>query len=358
MKGGNNYIENTTVPNFLKNNKIKLGMDEDDTKPAPIMNNNKQMNSNEQNTKEKIQFLFPNLTPEDVTNVLQRSEYNIEKAIILIKELKDQQNKLNTLANPMAQEKQEMEEKRRKNRGIIKRNYISTFPTNTNNKQITSIYPQNHNNINNINANNQIHLQNASNNINNNSNYNININRNQNLMIHGQHGNQINIDINNNNQRNGDRSINNNINNNNGTLEQDRTDLINKQINFLLIQFGKMTNISELKRLLKDIGFPEQKEEGNENENKQLEEILKEKLKNNAEERLSIVTKYKKHESLINSIRQKEEKIDELTSSLGNLIESESEMKMREENYRNELIEYYKNCRNNNNIFNNPEEGY
>ena len=355
MKGGNNYMENTTVPNFLKNNKIKLGMDEEDNKLAPTMNNNKQMNNNEQNTKEKIQFLFPNLTPEDVTNVLQRSEYNIEKAVILIKELKDQQNKLNTLANPMVQE---MEEKRRKNRGIIKRNYISTFPTNTNNKQATSMYPQNHNNINNINTNNHIHLQNTSNNNNNNSNYNININRNENMMIHGQQGNQINIDINNNIQRNGDRSINNNINNNNGTLEQDRTDLINKQINFLLIQFGKMTDISELKRLLKDIGFPERKEEGNENEHKQLEEILKEKLKNNAEERSSIVSKYKRHESLLNSIKQKEEKIDELTSSLGNLIESESEMKMREENYRSELMEYYKNCRNNNNNFNNPEEGY
>ena len=52
------------------------------------------------------------------------------------------------------------------------------------------------------------------------------------------------------------------------------------------------------------------------------------------------------------------EKIDELTSSLANLIDAESEQKMREEEYKNELQQIANNLYNDNNNFNNPREGY
>ena len=42
---------------------------------------------------------------------------------------------------------------------------------------------------------------------------------------------------------------------------------------------------------------------------------------------------------------------------MGNLIDAESEQKMREEEYKNELIEYMKYLKENNNFYN-PEEGY
>ena len=92
MEEDNKYMENQPIPQYLKINKMKLGFHEEGNKPAIMINNTKDMINNEQNTKERMQFLFPNLPPEDITKVLERSEYNIEKAIILIKEIKNQQN--------------------------------------------------------------------------------------------------------------------------------------------------------------------------------------------------------------------------------------------------------------------------
>ena len=150
-------------------------------------------------------------------------------------------------------------------------------------------------------------------------------------------------------------------NNNNDSMDENRKNLINAQINFLLGKFSKMNDISELKKLLKEIGFPEKKEnkdeKENENNNNKLEEELKEKIEDNKEERKFIINQYKKHNAICEIIKQREDKIDELTSTLGNLIDAESEQKMREEEYKNELMEYVKSLSENNN-FNFPREGY
>ena len=357
MEGDIKYMENPPIPQYLKINKMKLGFHEEGNKPAIMINNNKDMINNEQNTKERMQFLFPNLPPEDITKVLERSEYNIEKAIILIKEIKKQQNN-----------SEEMEEKRKKMRGIVKRTYITSIQKkendnndniNSNNKPNLITDTQNvnaSNNINSSNINNQIRLNNtlSNNSINiNNSNYNNNLSRPESTMNPILEENNLNN--NNNGQRNEEISRNNEINNNN-SIDGDRTNLINVQINFLLNQFSKMTDISQLRKLLIEIGFPVKKEEDN-NKSK-LEEMLKEKIKNNIEERKFIVNQYNKHNAMVKLIKQKEEKIDELTSSLANLIDAESEQKMREEEYKNELEQIANNLYNDNNNFNNPREGY
>jgi len=354
MEANNKYMENT-IPNFFKNKKIKLS-GEENTKPININNSIKDSDDNDQNTKkERMQFLFPNLPKEDINNVLERSEYNIAKAITLIKELRNQQKKLNTLENPM---KHEMAQKRRKFRGIGKRNYITctqkkqntnenkinnninTNPHNNDkqNEQIT--YTQNNinNNINTENKNNNINninLSNSSNNntINTNNNSNINIIQENNNINHAQS-----INLNDNNKQGNNLSHSSN-NNNTNTLDEKRTKLINKQIDYLLSQFVKMTDISELKKLLTEIGFPVSKEEKN---YENLEEILKEKIKSNTEEKQFIINQYNKHNDIVEKIKQKEEKIDELTCSLANLIEAESDQKIREEKYRSELMEYAK----------------
>ena len=128
-------------------------------------------------------------------------------------------------------------------------------------------------------------------------------------------------------------------------------------IEFLFKLFKKQNSLDNLiKKLLIEIGFPVKKEENN--EKSKLEEMLKEKIKNNIEERKFIVNQYNKHNVVVKLIKQKEEKIDELTSSLANLIDAESEQKMREEEYKNELKQIANNLYNDNNNFNNPREGY
>ena len=93
MESSNKSMENSFVPQFIKNNKMKVG-GEENNKPIILNNNIDDINNNNtQNTKERIHFLFPNLPPEDINNVLERAEYNIEKAITLIKEIKEQKNK-------------------------------------------------------------------------------------------------------------------------------------------------------------------------------------------------------------------------------------------------------------------------
>ena len=153
-----------------------------------------------------------------------------------------------------------------------------------------------------------------------------------------------------------------NEDNNNIILDEAKRNKINQQINYLLDKFSKMNDISQLKNLLKEIGFPEKEEnkdkDKDENEKNKLIEIIKQKIENNDKERKFIISQYTKYSGISKLIKQKEEKIDELTSSLGNLIEKESEQKMREEDYKNELKEYSNLYNNNNNNFNNPREGY
>ena len=383
MEAKNAIMENNTVPQFLKNNKLKIGGEENN--PIVISNNIKDESNKEQNTKERMQFLFPQLPPEEINKVLERSEYNIEKAISLIRELK-QQKKLNTLENPI---KIENSKKRRKFKGIYKRNYISciqkkqTDYQNNNNNASTQKLPanpqnnlntinNNNNNINNTNnTNNEIrNLPNSNDNVNANANSintnninninSINTISNSNNNNANIHKNNSNTNININNAGDGDGDVNTGNNNErsnethskNKSFDEKRTDLIKRQIDFLVKEFSKMNDISQLKKLLTEIGFPVTKEE---KKIENLEEILKEKIKSNQEEKHFIVNQYRKHNAICQKIKEKEEKIDELTCSLANLIEAESDQKIREEKYRNELMEY---ARSQNDNFYNPTEDY
>ena len=375
MEAKNAIMDNNAIPQFLKNNKLKIGGEENN--PIVVNNNIKDESNKEQNTKEKMQFLFPNLPPEEINKVLERTEYNIEKAISLIKELK-QQKKLNTLENPI---KNENSKKRRKFRGIYKRNYISciqkkrtVYQNNTDNASTQRLPANPQNNLNtinnnNTNINNTINTINSNNEIRNipnanaNSNTNINTINNNNInsinIISNSNNNNANIHENNISANNAGsvNTINNNersneTHSNNKSLDEKRTDLIKRQIDFLVKEFSKMNDISQLKKLLTEIGFPVTKDE---KKIENLEEILQEKIKSNQEEKQFIVNQYKKHNAICQRIKEKEEKIDELTCSLANLIEAESDQKIREEKYRNELMAY---ARNKNNNFYNPTEDY
>ena len=372
MEAKNAIMDNNAIPQFLKNNKLKIGGEENN--PIVVNNNIKDESNKEQNTKEKMQFLFPNLPPEEINKVLERTEYNIEKAISLIKELK-QQKKLNTLENPI---KNENSKKRRKFRGIYKRNYISciqkkrtVYQNNTDNSSTQRLPANPQNNLNtinnnNTNINNTINSNNEIRNIPNanaNSNTNINTINNNNInsinIISNSNNNNANIHESNISANNAGsvNTINNNernneTNSNNKSLDERRTNLIKRQIDFLVKEFSKMNDISQLKKLLTEIGFPVTKDE---KKIENLEEILQEKIKSNQEEKQFIVNQYKKHNAICQRIKEKEEKIDELTCSLANLIEAESDQKIREEKYRNELMAY---ARNKNNNFYNPTEDY
>ena len=363
MESNKTIMENMTIPQFLKNNKLKIGGEENN----PIVNNNniKDESNKEQNTKEKMQFLFPNLPPEEINKVLERTEFNIEKATELIRELK-QQAKLNTLENPI---KNQNIQKRRKFKGIYKRNYISCIQkkqTRNENKSDNSstqrLAPNPQNNLNTIN-NNDTNIINANQaNRDNNENSNLSnansintINNNNTINNSNNIINENNHETNENNVERSNTDNSNEINNeahSNKSLDERRTNLIKRQIDFLVKEFSKMNDISQLKKLLTEIGFPVSK---NEKKIENLEEILKEKIKSNQEEKQFIINQYKKHNAICQKIKEKEEKIDELTCSLANLIEAESDQKIREEKYRNELMEY---ARNKNDNFYNPTEDY
>ena len=352
---------------------------EEENKPITLENNINEVNNNPENTKTRMQYLFPTIPKEDINSVLERTGYNIEKAVILIKEIKDQQNKVNSLE--------------KKNEKIVpKRNYNSVIEKESKIEKTVDIKPDSnkiHNNNIIINSSNNINFTNIdkSNNVNhinipntkaksNNENLNV-INKNNINIISTSQENKINpmpetnLNSNNNNiieKTEDSNNINNvenkeeNEDNNNIILDEAKRNKINKQIKYLLDKFSKMNDISQLKNLLKEIGFPEKEEnkdkDKDENEKNKLIEIIKQKIENNDKERKFIISQYTKYSGISKLIKQKEEKIDELTSSLGNLIEKESEQKMREEDYKNELKEYSNLYNNNNNNFNNPREGY
>ena len=140
-------------------------------------------------------------------------------------------------------------------------------------------------------------------------------------------------------------------------LPEEKKDLINRQIDFLLDKFSKMKDISELKALLTEIGFPTEKEEINKNQinNDEIRKKLDEKLKANQDKRNTIVALYKKYEKTCEEIKQKEEKIEELNNTYVNLLGIETDQKIRKEYYENELQDN-ENCFNNN-YLNGPKEG-
>jgi len=296
--------ENFKMPYFFKMNKIKIGGEEND---KLFQSNQNQIKTNE-NKRERVQFLFPDLSQQDVKQVLERAEYNIEKTIELLKLLKQEQRR-NETKNDLIPKYP---------RKIKKRNYLEL-------NQKTQEKQEDNKEINNININNkeedikQIESNSISHNDNNKSDNNNDI-------------------------------INKIINN----INEEKKNLINAQINVLLNKFAKMQDISELKKLLIEIGFPLIKPDP---ENYvELQKKLDEKVKQNESKKNAIINLYNQYTKTCEQIKKKQDINEELSNTLGNLIEVEAEQKIRKEIYENELKEY-ENIDNNNNFFNGPKEG-
>ena len=305
--------EKDTIPNFFIFFKMKLGGEENKKLfvANPKLNNSQ---NKEINTTERFKFLFPDLSQQDMKTVLERAEYNIEKSIELLKEIKQEKNK--NLAPRLGKKAK-------------KRTYLESI------QKIPDQPEEKNRNINN--------------------NINIGNNQEQNNNEKEPKNNDINININNN-------SINNNNENNNSqliaNLDEEKKNLINEQMNYLLNKFSKMKDKSELKNLLTEIGFPliKQDPEKERIKNSELEKQLQEKLKTNDTQRKTIINLYNKYKETSEQIKQKEKKIEELSDTLVNLIDVETEQKLRKERLENELKEY-ENIENDNNFFNGPKEG-
>ena len=298
--------EKDTIPNFFKFNKMKLGGEEN--KKLFVANSNLNNPQNKEiDTTERFKFLFPDLSQQDMKTVLERAEYNIEKSIELLKEIKQEKNK--NLAP-------------RLDKKAKKRTYLESI-------QKIPDQPEEKN-----------------------RNINIGNNQEQNNNEKEPKNNDININnsINNNNENNNSQLI--------ANLDEDKKNLINEQMNYLLNKFSKMKDKSELKNLLTEIGFPliKQDPEKERIKNSELEKQLQEKLKTNDTQRKTIINLYNKYKETDEQIKQKEKKIEELSDTLVNLIGVETEQKLRKERLENELKEY-ENIENDNNFFNGPKEG-
>ena len=326
-----NKSHNSTIPSFFKTNKMKLGKEENEKLFSLNQNNNNDSKDIVENTTEKVKFLFPDLSTKDVKNVLERAEYNIEKTIELLKELKKEQKKKS--------ENNNNSNTSRFGKKVKKRNYLEFI-------QKIKDKTENKNEINN--------------NVNDNINSNVHSTNIQNKNQENKEINQI-KQTQSNDESNEKDSNNNNIENNSiiNNLDEEKKNLINSQIDYLLNKFSKMNNISELKKLLTEIGFPLEKEEQDkENINiMELQKKLDEKVNTNSDIKNKIVSLYKKYEKTCVDIKQKQDKIEELSNTLGNLIDTETDQKIRRERSEKEL-KYSENSIFNNNNFNGPKEGY
>ena len=324
-----NKSHNSTIPSFFKTNKMKLGKEENEKLFSLNQNNNNDSKDIVENTTEKVKFLFPDLSTKDVKNVLERAEYNIEKTIELLKELKKEQKKKSENNSNTS----------RFGKKVKKRNYLEFI-------QKIKDKTENKNEINN--------------NVNDDINSNVHSTNIQNKNQENKEINQI-KQTQSNDESNEKDSNNNNIENNSiiNNLDEEKKNLINSQIDYLLNKFSKMNNISELKKLLTEIGFPLEKEE-QEKENiniMELQKKLDEKVNTNSDIKNKIVSLYKKYEKTCVDIKQKQDKIEELSNTLGNLIDTETDQKIRKERLEKELKDSENSIFNNNN-FNGPKEGY
>ena len=326
-----NKSHNSTIPSFFKTNKMKVGKEENEKLFSLNQNNNNGSKDIVENTTEKVKFLFPDLSTKDVKNVLERAEYNIEKTIELLKELKKEQKKKT--------ENNNNSNTSRFGKKVKKRNYLEFI-------QKIKDKTENKNEINN--------------NVNDNINSNVHSTNIQNKNQENKEINQI-KQTQSNDESNEKDSNNNNIENNSiiNNLDEEKKNLINSQIDYLLNKFSKMNNISELKKLLTEIGFPLEKEEQDkENINiMELQKKLDEKVNTNSDIKNKIVSLYKKYEKTCVDIKQKQDKIEELSNTLGNLIDTETDQKIRKERLEKELKDSENSIFNNNN-FNGPKEGY
>ena len=326
-----NKSHNSTIPSFFKTNKMKVGKEENEKLFSLNQNNNNDSKDIVENTTEKVKFLFPDLSTKDVKNVLERAEYNIEKTIELLKELKKEQKKKS--------ENNNNSNTSRFGKKVKKRNYLEFI-------QKIKDKTENKNEINN--------------NVNDNINSNVNSTNIQNKNQENKEINQI-KQTQSNDESNEKDSNNNNIENNSiiNNLDEEKKNLINSQIDYLLNKFSKMNNISELKKLLTEIGFPLEKEEQDKDNINiiELQKKLDEKVNTNSDIKNKIVSLYKKYEKTCVDIKQKQDKIEELSNTLGNLIDTETDQKIRKERLEKELKDSENSIFNNNN-FNGPKEGY
>ena len=302
-------------------NKIKLGGEENGKLfISPNFEKNNEPIDTMKNTTEKVKFLFPDLSQNDIKNVLERAEYNIEKTIELIRELKQEQKKNSGENNSTI----------KTNKRVKKRNYLEFIKT------INEIEYKN-NNINN----------NLNNNIPNNINNNIKINKEK------EEPNQINKTQSNESTNENTDIINIILNN----LDEERKNLINQQINYLVNKFYKMKDISELKNLLTEFGFPTSKEniDNNKLNREEIRTKLGEKVKANQEKRNTIVKLYDQYTKTCDEIQKKEKLKEELSNTYVNLLGIETDQKIRKEYYENDFKEYENSI--NNNYFNGPKEG-
>ena len=326
-----NKSHNSTIPSFFKTNKMKVGKEENEKLFSLNQNNNNDSKDIVENTTEKVKFLFPDLSTKDVKNVLERAEYNIEKTIELLKELKKEQKKKS--------ENNNNSNTSRFSKKVKKRNYLEFI-------QKIKDKTENKNEINN--------------NVNDNINSNVNSTNIQNKNQENKEINQI-KQTQSNDESNEKDSNNNNIENNSiiNNLDEEKKNLINSQIDYLLNKFSKMNNISELKKLLTEIGFPLEKEEQDKDNINiiELQKKLDEKVNTNSDIKNKIVSLYKKYEKTCVDIKQKQDKIEELSNTLGNLIDTETDQKIRKERLEKELKDSENSIFNNNN-FNGPKEGY
>lgn len=350
----NTYNSYLNMTKYCKGGRMKLGNES--------TNNNKISNESqitEQNPQEKLKYIFPSLPQEEIDNILGRCENNIEKAISLVKNIKNKGLKLNKLTNPVTKENNE---KRRLKRGIKKRNYFSSIendpylknentnnPTTTgNNKEQSKIHDTNVSISHNNNPSN-VFIEPNNNNI---AKINENQLRKNNYNVHN---NNVLTEKKLENQKNNNNNESNILNNNNNnSLDMQRTELIKRQVNYLIGKFKEMNNIQELKDLLTMIGFPVVKEESIES----MEEKLGKKIKINQNEKDSIVQKYKEFTETEQIIEEQKEKIEKLTDTLGNLIDIESLQKLREVRLKNEWNELINNNQENNDFYGGAKEGY
>ena len=326
-----NKSHNSTIPSFFKTNKMKVGKEENEKLFSLNQNNNNDSKDIVENTTEKVKFLFPDLSTKDVKNVLERAEYNIEKTIELLKELKKEQKKKS--------ENNNNSNTSRFGKKVKKRNYLEFI-------QKIKDKTENKNEINN--------------NVNDNINSNVHSTNIQNKNQENKEINQI-KQTQSNDESNEKDSNNNNIENNSiiNNLDEEKKNLINSQIDYLLNKFSKMNNISELKKLLTEIGFPLEKEEQDKDNINiiELQKKLDEKVNTNSDIKNKIVSLYKKYEKTCVDIKQKQDRIEELSNTLGNLIDTETDQKIRKERLEKELKDSENSIFNNNN-FNGPKEGY
>ena len=311
---------------YSKTMKMKCGGEEND---KPFIQSTSTSFTAEDTTK-RVKFLFPELSHKDINQVLVRAEYNMEKAIELLKELKQEQNK--TFGNKSLMP--------RIGKKVKKRNYLEL-------NQQPQTKPEN---IKEIKDNNIDDTTNMS--------YGININNIKNTTKskeENEGNNQTEQNAKTSSDNNDNSDIINTIINN---IDDERKNVINKKIDELLIKFDKMKDISELKKLLIETGFPLEKEDPEKEKKKsvELQKKLDDKLKQNKKLKDTIVNIYRQYERVKDDIKKKEDLIEEKSNTLGNLIEVEAEQKIRKELYENELKDI-ENSMINNNYLNGPKEG-